>query len=130
MTDTGSRCTTSASSQIDEVERATGVRPAVNQIEWSPLLYDAGVVQEHLDRGVVLEGYSALRGGTLTYPPIVGIAERLGCTPAQVIIRWHLEHGFVVIPKSGQPDRIRSNAEVADVALTDDDVQALDSLGG
>src|SRR5919107_2469614 len=54
--------------QIDAVERATGVRPAVNQIEWSPLLHDPAVVQAHRDRDVVLEGYSALRGGTLTHP--------------------------------------------------------------
>jgi diketogulonate reductase-like aldo/keto reductase len=116
--------------QIDEVERATGVRPAVNQIEWSPLLYDASVVQAHQDRGVVLEGYSALRGGTLDHPTIVQIAERLGRTPAQVIIRWHLEHGFVVIPKSSQPDRVRSNADVGGFTLTSEDVTALDALAG
>jgi 2,5-diketo-D-gluconate reductase A len=115
--------------QIDAVERATGVRPAVNQIEWSPLLFDASVVQAHNDRGVVLEGYSALRGGTLTHPTIVEIAERLGRTPAQVIIRWHLEHGFVVIPKSERPDRVRANADVGGFSLSPDDVAALDSLG-
>ena len=115
--------------QIDSVERATGVRPAVNQIEWSPLLFDASVVQAHRDRGVVLEGYSALRGGTLTHPAIVEVAERLGRTPAQVIIRWHLEHGFVVIPKSERPDRVRANADVGGFSLSSDDVAVLDSLG-
>ena len=116
--------------QLDTVERATGVRPAVNQIEWSPLLHDPAVVQAHRDRGVVLEGYSALRGGTLTHPTVVAIAERLGCTPAQVIIRWHLEHGFVVIPKSEKPERVRSNADVGDLTLSSEDVEALDSLSG
>ncbi len=116
--------------QVDEVERATGVRPAVNQIEWSPLIYDAAVAQAHQDRGVVLEGYSGLKGGTLTDPTIVEIAERVGRTPAQVIIRWHLQHGFVVIPKSQLPDRIRGNADVADFTLSPDDVKALDALGG
>jgi diketogulonate reductase-like aldo/keto reductase len=115
--------------QIDEVERATGVRPAVNQIEWSPLLYRSSVEAAHRDRGVVLEGYSALRGGTLTHPTVTGIAERLGRTPAQVIIRWHLEHGTVVIPKSENPERIRSNAEVADFTLGAEDVAAHDALG-
>jgi diketogulonate reductase-like aldo/keto reductase len=115
---------------IDEVTAATGVAPAVDQIEWSPLLYDAGTVAEHAKRDVVLEGYSALRGGTLDHPVIVGIAERMGRTPAQVIIRWHLEHGFVVIPKSVNADRIRSNADVGGFTLTDDDVAALDALGG
>jgi diketogulonate reductase-like aldo/keto reductase len=115
---------------LDEVTEATGVRPAVNQIEWSPLLYDPDVVAAHLDREVVLEGYSALRGGTLTHPVINQVADRLGRTPAQVIVRWHLQHGFVVIPKSVHPDRIRSNADVAGFELSDDDMHALDALGG
>jgi 2,5-diketo-D-gluconate reductase A len=114
---------------IDEVTAATGVAPAVNQIEWSPLLFDTAVVEAHRQRGVVLEGYSALRGGTLDHPTIVTIADRLGRTPAQVIIRWHLQHGIVVIPKSRQADRIRSNADVAGFELTEDDVVALDALG-
>jgi 2,5-diketo-D-gluconate reductase A len=113
---------------IDEVTDATGVRPAVNQIEWSPLRYDAAVVAAHRDRDVVLEGYSALRGGTLDDPTIVGIAERLGRTPAQVIIRWHLQHGVVVIPKSTREERIRSNFDVAGFELAAEDMAALDSL--
>ena len=115
--------------QLDECERATGVLPAVNQIRWSPLLHDPAVEQGHRDRGVVLEGYSALRGGTLDHPVVTGIAERLGRTPAQVIVRWHLEHGTVVIPKSTNPERIRSNADVGGFELSPDDVAALDALG-
>lgn len=115
--------------QLDECERATGVLPAVNQVKWSPLLHDPAVEQGHRDRGVVLEGYSALRGGTLEHPVITGIAERLGRTPAQVIVRWHLEHGTVVIPKSTNPERIRSNADVGGFELSSDDVAALDALG-
>jgi diketogulonate reductase-like aldo/keto reductase len=114
---------------LDEVTAAAGVRPAVNQIEWSPLLYDAATVAAHRDRDVVLEGYSALRHGTLDHPVITRIADRLGRTPAQVIIRWHLQHRIVVIPKSVNPDRIRSNADVGGFELTDDDMAALDSLG-
>ena len=114
--------------QLDECERATGVLPAVNQVRWSPLLHDPAVEQGHRDRGVVLEGYSALRGGTLEHPVITGMAERLGRTPAQVIVRWHLEHGTVVIPKSTNPDRIRSNADVDGFSLSADDVAALDAL--
>ncbi len=115
-------------SQIDELTDATGVTPAVNQIEWSPLLFDQAVLDGHQQRGVVLEGYSALRGGTLDHPVIVRIAERLGRTPAQVIVRWHLEHGVVVIPKSANPDRIRSNADVEGFTLPPEDVAALDAL--
>jgi 2,5-diketo-D-gluconate reductase A len=114
---------------LDEVTDAIGVTPAVNQIEWSPLLYDDETVADHRERGIVLEGYSALRGGTLDHPTILEIAEREGRTAAQVIIRWHLQHGFVVIPKSVNPERIRSNADVARFTLSDDDMAALDALG-
>jgi len=115
---------------IDSVTDATGVKPAVNQVEWSPLLFDAGVVAGHETRDVVLEGYSALRGGTLHHPAIVGIAERLDRTPAQVIIRWHLQHGIVVIPKSVNPERIRSNADVGGFTLSTEDMATLDGLSG
>ena len=115
---------------IDDVTSATGTAPAVNQIEWSPLLFDATVVEEHRTRGVALEGYSALRGGTLEHPTIVEIAEKAGRTPAQVIIRWHLQHGIVVIPKSRNADRIRSNADVGSFELSSADMAALDALGG
>lgn len=115
--------------QVDELQRETGVLPAVNQVEWSPLLFDREVLDGHEARGVLLEGYSALRGGTLEHPVVTGIAERLGRTPAQVIIRWHLEHGVVVIPKSIRPERIAANAEVH-FELDADDVAALDALGG
>jgi diketogulonate reductase-like aldo/keto reductase len=114
---------------LDEVTSATGVAPAVNQVEWSPLLFDAAVLEEHRSREILLEGYSALRGGTLDHPTIVGIAERTGRTPAQVIIRWHLQRGIVVIPKSRNPERIRSNADVGGFTLDDADLVALDALG-
>lgn len=115
--------------QIDEVTAATGVTPAVNQIKWSPLLFDRAVLAGHQERGVVLEGYSGLRDGTLDHPVITGIAVRLGRTPAQVIVRWHLQHETVVIPKSSQPARIASNADVDGFTLTADDMSALDDLG-
>jgi diketogulonate reductase-like aldo/keto reductase len=113
---------------VDALESETGVRPAVNQIEWSPFLFDAALLEEHRARGVVLEGYSALRHGTLTDPTITGIADRIGRTPAQVIVRWHLQHGTVVIPKSGKPERIRSNADVGGFDLAADDMETIDSL--
>src|SRR6478609_6895026 len=114
---------------LDEVTKATGVAPAVNQIEWSPLLFDATTLAEHRDRGIALEGYSALRGGTLEHPVVLEIAERTGRSPAQVIIRWHLQHNVIVIPKSVHADRIRSNADVAGFTLADEDMAILDALG-
>ncbi|GAW48312.1 MULTISPECIES: aldo/keto reductase [unclassified Nocardioides] len=116
-------------SLVDEITKAAGAAPAVNQIEWSPLLFDAATLAEHRARGIALEGYSALRGGTLEHPAIVEIAERTGRTPAQVIIRWHLQHEVIVIPKSVHADRIRSNADVAGFSLTDEDMATLDALG-
>ena len=115
--------------QIDELVEGSGIAPAVNQIEWSPLLFDRGVLDGHRERGIVLEGYSALKGGALEHPVVVQIAERLGRTPAQVIIRWHLERGVVVIPKSRDPERIAANADVGSFELSDRDVAALDGLG-
>ena len=106
-----------------------GAAPAVNQIEWSPLLFDADTLAAHRSRDIALEGYSALRGGTLDHPTVRAIAERTGRTPAQVIIGWHLQHRIVVIPKSVHADRIRSNGDVGGLTLTDEDMAALDALG-
>ncbi len=116
--------------ELDALTEATGVTPAVNQIRWSPKLFDADVLAGHRERGVVLEGYSALKGGTLDDPTITAIADRLERTPAQVIIRWHLQQGTVVIPRSSDPVRIASNADVDGFTLTEQDVAALDALGG
>jgi diketogulonate reductase-like aldo/keto reductase len=115
--------------QLDELQQATGVLPAVNQCKWSPLLFDRAFLDGHAERGVVLEGYSGLKGGTLEHPVVTGIAERLGATPAQVINRWHLDHGVVTIPKSATPERIRSNADVGGLRLSPHDLAALDALG-
>jgi len=115
--------------QIDELTEVTGDTPAVNQVEWSPLLFDRTVLEGHRDRGVVLEGYSALRGGTLANPVIREVAERHDRSTAQVIVRWHVQHGVVVIPKSEKEERIVANAQVGDFTLSDDDMAAIDALG-
>lgn len=114
--------------QIDELTRATGVTPSVNQIRWSPFLAEASVVAEHAERGVVLEGYSPLKGGVLDDPVIGEVARANGRTPAQVILRWHLEHGVVAIPKSADPDRIAENLDVLDWSLPAADVERIDGL--
>jgi diketogulonate reductase-like aldo/keto reductase len=115
--------------QLDELEQATGRLPSVNQIEWSPALYDQQTLDEHRRRGVQLEGYSPLKTVDLRNRQLVEIAERHGVTAAQVVIRWHLEHEIVVIPKSANPDRIAENADVFGFSLSDDEVAALDALG-
>jgi diketogulonate reductase-like aldo/keto reductase len=115
--------------QVDELTAATGVAPAVNQIRWGPSSFDRAVLDGHRERGVVLEGYSGLKGGVLKQPTVVQIADRLDCTPAQVVIRWHLDHSVVVIPRSQDPDHIRTNAEVSGFRLSEPDMVALDALG-
>src|SRR3954468_2012107 len=115
--------------QIDELISATGVTPAVNQIEWSPQLYDASVVQAHRARGVTLEGYSPFKSADLRESVLAEIAERHGVTVYQVIVRWHIEHGIVVIPKSTNPKRIASNFDVFGFTLDADEVARIDALG-
>lgn len=114
--------------QVDRLTTRSGVAPAVNQIRWSPMSFDRAVLEGHRERNVVLEGYSGLKGGVLKQTAVTQIADRVGCTPAQVVIRWHIEHAVVVIPRSRDPEHIRSNAEVAGVRLSGSDVAALDAL--
>jgi len=114
--------------QLDELERATGRLPAVNQIEWGPALYDASTVAAHRQRGVQLEGYSPLKTTNLRDARLVRIAEAHGVSAAQVVIRWHLQHEIAVIPKSSHRQRIAENADVFGFTLTDDEMADLDRL--
>ena len=116
--------------QIDELIDATGTAPSVNQIKWSPALYDGSLVTALRERNVVLEGYSPFKASNLADPTLTAIAEAHDADSAQVIVAWHLAHGFVVIPKSTKPERIISNAAGADVVLTDDEVTSIDGLAG
>jgi diketogulonate reductase-like aldo/keto reductase len=116
--------------QIDELITATGVAPAVNQIKWSPALYDPAVATGLAERKVVLEGYSPFRAANLDDATLVSIAEQHGVNSAQVIVAWHVQHGFVVIPKSTKPERIISNAAGAKVELSSDEVAAIDAIAG
>lgn len=115
--------------QIDELSTATDVTPAVDQIEWSPHRYDRRVVDALRARGVVLEGYSPFRASRLGDPALRDVAARHGVTTAQVVLRWHLEHGFVVIPKSAHPDRIAANWDVFGFSLEPGEMDRIDALG-
>jgi 2,5-diketo-D-gluconate reductase A len=114
--------------QLDELTAATGVAPQVNQIPWAPALYDAALLAEHRRRGVVLEGYSPFKNTDLRDPVLVEIAAGHGVTPAQVVLRWHIDHEVVVIPKSATPERIAANFDVFDFALTDGELGRIDRL--
>ncbi len=116
--------------QLDELERTTGRLPAVNQIEWSPALFDREGLEAHRRRGVQLEGYSPLKTMNLRDPRLVRIAEDHGVTAAQVVLRWHIEHRIVAIPKSTNKDRIAENASIFGFELTPSEVEHLDGFAG
>jgi 2,5-diketo-D-gluconate reductase A len=114
--------------QIDELIQVTGVVPQVNQIRWGPSLYDPAMVSGLQQRGVVLEGYSPFKVSNLKDPTLVSIATRHDATAAQVIVAWHIAHGFVVIPKSVRRERIVANAAGVRIELTPEDVAMIDNL--
>jgi 2,5-diketo-D-gluconate reductase A len=116
--------------QLDELERATGRLPAVNQIEWSPALFEPDVLEGHRQRGVQLEGYSPLRTIDLRDARLARIATEHAVTPAQVVLRWHIEHRIVAIPKSTNAERIAENASIFDFELSPAEVEELNGLGG
>ena len=108
---------------------ATGVTPAVNQIELHPYLLQKPLRALHDSLGIVTESWSPLgRGRRLQDPVVIDAAAALGVTPAQVVIRWHLQHDLVVIPKTTHLERMRTNADVSSFALTDEQMAALDAL--
>jgi len=110
---------------IDE----TGVTPAINQIELHPYLQQPELRRLHAELGVVTEAWSPLaQGAALEDPTIVEIARAHERTPGQVVIRWHLQLGNVVIPKSVTPQRIRENIEVFDFELSEEQMRAIAGL--
>ena len=117
---------------LDQIDTLTaeGTTPAVNQISWGPSLFDGAVETGHRRRGVVLEGYSPFKTTDLDDPVLREVAGAHSVTPAQVVLRWHLEHGVVVIPKSANPDRIAANLAVTGFSLSPDEVARIDALAG
>jgi 2,5-diketo-D-gluconate reductase A len=110
---------------IDE----TGVTPAVNQIELHPYLQQPGLRREHADLGIVTEAWSPLAQGlVLDDPAITAIADRHGKSPAQVVLRWHIQLGNVVFPKSVTLERIRDNIDIFDFALSAAELAQLEAL--
>ncbi len=117
-----------STADLDELVRATGEAAQVNQIPWGPALYDPDEVEGHRRRHVVLEGYSPFKTTDLRHPVLAEVAHRHGVTPAQVVVRWHVDHGVVVIPKSARPERIETNFDVFRFALDDDELRRIDGL--
>jgi 2,5-diketo-D-gluconate reductase A len=114
--------------QIDDLIQATGERPAVNQIPWSPSRYDADLLAAHAERGVAVEGYSPLKGTRLRDRTLAEIAAKYGVTPAQVVLRWHIDIGVIVIPKSARPERIEQNLDIFSFSLTPEEIARINNL--
>ena len=118
--------------QVEHLERLAGeaeVVPAVNQIELHPYLLNGEVDSYGREHGIATQAWSPIaQGGVLDDPVITEIAERLGRTPAQVVLRWHIQHGYIVFPKSVSPERIRENFELFDFELGPGDSEKIDAL--
>jgi methylglyoxal/glyoxal reductase len=115
---------------LKELLGSSDVTPAVNQVEFNPFLYQKELLRFCEGEGIQLEAYSPLtRGNKLGHPVVLDVAKRYSKSPAQVMIRWGLQHGLVVIPKSTRPERIKENSEVFDFEISPADMSRLDSLG-
>jgi 2,5-diketo-D-gluconate reductase A len=115
--------------QLTRLLEETAVVPAVNQVELHPGFQQPELRAFHREHGIATEAWSPLgQGAALTHPVITRLAERHEKTPAQVVLRWHLDLGNVVIPKSVTPGRIRENFSVFDFALTPEDARQIAGL--
>lgn len=116
-------------SYIDKLEAETGVLPVINQVQLHPRFQQRQLRARYEPKKIITESWSPLgQGKMLEDPTIAGIAQRHGKSAAQVIIRWHIEEGLVVIPKSVTPSRIVENFDVFDFALTEEDKAAINGL--
>ncbi len=114
---------------LERLSRETAVTPAVNQVEIHPYLIQDDVRTFDRGHGIATEAWSPLaKGQVLDDPTIVGIAQRLHHTPAQVTLRWHIQRGEIVFPKSVTPARVAENFAIFDFELTDEDIRAISAL--
>lgn len=126
---------------LDDLIARNKIVPALNQIELHPFFVQRDVREAHARLGIATQAWSPLGGvnvyrpadpsapkNPLAHPVIVALASKYGKTPAQVVLRWHLEHGFSAIPKSVKPVRIAENFDVFDFMLTAEEVTSIDAL--
>ena len=117
------------SEHLDRLQRETEVVPAVNQIELHPTYQQRELTEVCRQRGIAVEAYSPLgQGADLEHQTVRGIAAKYGKSAAQVVLRWHLQQGHIVIPKSNTPDRIRSNRDIDGFVLTADELRSITGL--
>ena len=114
---------------LDRIVEETGVAPVVNQIEVHPYFVNDAAREASLRHGAHVEGWSPIAKGTvLDDEVVVRIAEAHGKSPSQVTLRWHVERGDIVFPKSMSPARMKENFDIFDFSLTDDEVTAISAL--
>jgi len=114
---------------LQELARETATTPAVNQIEVHPYFTNDAVRAYGTEHNIVTEAWSPIaRGAVLGDPVVIRIAKSLGVRPAQVVLRWHIQRGDIVFPKSVDPQRIRENFEIFDFDLNDEEIEALTAL--
>lgn len=115
---------------LEELSKRAQIVPTVNQIELHPLFQQKETRAYCAEHGIVVESYSPLMqaGEVLEHPVIAALAQRYGKTPAQIILRWHIQSSFIVIPKSVKPERIRENIALFDFALSENDMRAIESM--
>jgi len=114
---------------LDRIIRETGTRPAVNQIEVHPYFRNDAARHASQRHGIAVEAWSPLgQGAVLKDEVIERIAAGHGKTTAQVILRWHVQHGHIIFPKSARPERMTENIRIFDFALADEDMAAIDAL--
>jgi 2,5-diketo-D-gluconate reductase A len=117
--------------ELEEVTASANIAPVVNQVQFSPFEYRRAVLEACRARSIALEAYSPLGTGRHLSGETVGqVAQRVGRTPAQVLLRWCVQHEIVVIPKSTHRERIEENAQIFDFTLSDEDMATLDMLDG
>ncbi len=114
---------------LEELLEQHEVMPAVNQVEFHPFLYQKQLLEYCKRKGIQVEAYSPLaRGERLKDPRLSSLSKKYSKTPAQLMIRWSLQHGLVAIPKSDREKRIRENSQVVDFEISNSDMRFLDSV--
>ncbi|KAA1466487.1 Aldo/keto reductase [Dentipellis sp. KUC8613] len=113
---------------LEEIREAGLEMPAVNQVEIHPLCQQRDIVQWCGEHGIAIEAYAPLIRADFSNPVLQDISTKYQRGPAQILVRWSLQHGFIPLPKSVNPDRIKSNAQVFDFEISEADMKRLDAL--
>lgn len=113
---------------IDELLKDSPIVPVINQVEMTPYLYQKKLAEHCLNNRIQIESYSPFaQGKKINEPKLVALAQKYDRTPGQMLVKWSLEHNFIVLPKSVTPSRIKENADVFDFNITKEDLDYMDT---